>query len=603
MKKVYIYILGLLFITGIYSCQDVNDKFDDLDAISAPPNDEKEAYTLTSDDYSSIAKFALQNDPNDTLNADTIADYEFFTNTVSASKYIPALLADMYPAFGFGSSAMVTYNFNPENSYPLYQERFNNADLYKVDSADYAFVSTECDEYQAFTPNYPPDDHLPIILARAFAGNADIDYVYTRYDYTAADQTYYYEDDFPTNISNYTVIDNLGTQSWYHSSYGSDTYAKISGYDGANDNANEDWLITQGIDLTDANATTKLVFNHAINFLDAGNTVNAVANVYISTDFNGTDEASANWVKISDLINWPDGGSYNWFNSGEVSLSSYIGQTIYIAFVYTTTDADSPTWQINDISVFSGSAPYEKGDYYENNNGIFSKVNNVYVLNDLDYIALGAPGKYQNFSDDEPADAYLPGFLTDLFTIPYVGQVEKIAYKTYSGGTNYMMEEYIYTGAAIWEKYSPVIENTDQFLVDNTGKWVFDPTITNIMSKEDFQMIVDFVKANYGESYINSYGTGEIYHGADAYYGNFDIRDGKYDKSVFETWEDAVISALSVAFLPTKYPDAQLQVDGIDQLFIIGFNTYSGEGGNHKWVFQVTKAGPNPEFTFVEELE
>ncbi len=602
MKKLYIYLLGLLFIFSMHSCMDVNDKFENLDEISAPPNDEKETYTLTSEDYGSIADFALDADANDTLNADTIADYEFFTNTVSAAKYIPALLAEKYPAFGFQSSAMITYNFNPDNNYPLYQERFDKVKIYEVDSADYAFVSEESVENMAFTPNYPADENLPLVLARAFAGKSNIYYAYAKYNYSKGDLTTYFEESFPENLNNYTIIDNLGTQTWTQSSYGSDTFAKISGYDGTQDNDNEDWLITKGINLSDVASNANLEFTHAINYLDNLNAPNEKANVYISTNFNGTDVATATWVNISDQINWPKENSFTWVNSGAISLSPYLGETIYIAFVYTGSVADSPTWEINNISIYAGSAPYERGDYYKYNNGQYTKVSGVYVMDDLDYESLGAPGKYNNFSDDEPADAYLPDFLAGLITTPYVGQVEKIAYTEYSGGTKYRVDEYEYIGAATWQKYSPVIEREDQFIIDNTGHWVFDPTITHNMSKADYQIIVDWVK-NKDVKYIDAYGTADSYFGTSAYYGEFRSKAEYFESNDFATSDDAIEFALSQVFLPTVYPNAQLQVDGIDQVFIVKYYVYESSMVEASMTFKVTKAGPDPEFTIVKEEE
>jgi hypothetical protein len=603
MKKLYIYLLGLLFIFSMHSCMDVDDKFENLDEISAPPNDEKETYTLTSEDYGSIADFALDADANDSLNADTIADYEFFTNTVSAAKYIPALLAEKYPAFGFQSSAMITYNFNSDNNYPLYLERFDKAKIYEVDSADYAFVSEESVKNLAFTTDFPADENLPIVLARAFAGKSNIDYVYADYNFKGG-LVVHFEDNFPSDLSQYTIIDKSGSQSWQHDSYNNNGYAKITGYENSQDNANEDWLITPEIDLSDANENVSLEVVQVINYLDEA--LSDKVSILISTDFNGSDESAATWIDLSAQISWPEGNNWDWVNSGQVSLADYIGESVFIAFKYTSNDTDAPTWEINNILISSGSSVGAKvvqtGDYFENNNGAYSKVEGVYTLTSSDYKSLGAPGKYNNFSDDEPADAYLPDFLAGLFTTPYVGQVEKIAYTEYSGGTKYRVDEYEYIGAGTWQKYSPVVEREDQFIVDNTGHWVFDPTILNIMSKDDYQLIVDFVKETYGETYINSYGTGEIYHCADAYYGNFDLREGKFDASVFPTWQDAVEKALGVAFLPTKYPDAQLQVDGIDQVFIIEFDTY-GEGSNtYKWKFQVVETGP-AKFELVKEEE
>jgi hypothetical protein len=154
--------------------------------------------------------------------------------------------------------------------------------------------------------------------------------------------------------------------------------------------------------------------------------------------------------------------------------------------------------------------------------------------------------------------------------------------------------------------YNFVEAKTDQFVVTDKNEWVFDPTISFKLVADDFQVIVDWVAAQDnlagkpGSEYVNSFGTGEDYHGADAYFQNFDIRSTSYESSVFESWEDAVEAAIITAYLPIKYPDAKTQVDGVDQMFVVNFDTYSGADGNYTMKFQVTKSGPNPEFELVE---
>ena len=58
--------------------------------------------------------------------------------------------------------------------------------------------------------------------------------------------------------------------------------------------------------------------------------------------------------------------------------------------------------------------------------------------------------------------------------------------------------------------------------------------------------------------------------------------------------------AIGNVLLPALYPDAQTQVNGVDMYYIVNFATYSGADGNYAMRFQVSKAGPDPEFTLVE---
>lgn len=120
------------------------------------------------------------------------------------------------------------------------------------------------------------------------------------------------------------------------------------------------------------------------------------------------------------------------------------------------------------------------------------------------------------------------------------------------------------------------------------------------MGTDDFQIIVDYVKDNISSDYLDSYGTSESYYGAGAYYTNFDTRAGNFDSDVFETWEDAIIEGLQIAYLPNAFPDAETQVNGVDVFYTINFDIYSGVDGNYTIKFQCTTAGPNPEFTLIE---
>jgi len=54
----------------------------------------------------------------------------------------------------------------------------------------------------------------------------------------------------------------------------------------------------------------------------------------------------------------------------------------------------------------------------------------------------------------------------------------------------------------------------------------------------------------------NSYGTQEFYTGAGSYYSNYDLRTGKWDASVFTTWQDAVKYSIGNILLPIKYQSA-----------------------------------------------
>ena len=58
------------------------------------------------------------------------------------------------------------------------------------------------------------------------------------------------------------------------------------------------------------------------------------------------------WGKNADgSLNVPDGGSWTFISSGELPLTDYIGQTIYIAFKYTSSATASATWEVKNVLV------------------------------------------------------------------------------------------------------------------------------------------------------------------------------------------------------------------------------------------------------------
>ena len=108
------------------------------------------------------------------------------------------------------------------------------------------------------------------------------------------------------------------------------------------------------------------------------------------------------------------------------------------------------------------------------------------------------------------------------------------------------------------------------------------PTIGYTLKSEDYQLIVDSVSNNPDLSqYVDSYGTGESYFGADSYYSDFNISISKRINSgqtEFETlteeeamnliW-DRLISSLKIV-LKSKFPSANS-----NDKYIMTFNTYN----------------------------
>ena len=107
--------------------------------------------------------------------------------------------------------------------------------------------------------------------------------------------------------------------------------------------AAESWLISPAIDLSGV-SSAKLSFSQAVNYASP----NGVLSVMISTNYND-NITTATWTELS-LDQWPAGNNWTFITS-TADLTPYIGQTVNIAFKYTSTTSASATWEVKDFVV------------------------------------------------------------------------------------------------------------------------------------------------------------------------------------------------------------------------------------------------------------
>ncbi len=591
MKTFIYYLVGItLVFTACNPMEDILDEFDELNKEFVG----EAAYMLISDDYETIADLALNADSNDVVNATFIETNEYFNDTVSASKYIPAFVSSMFPAFGKNSVAKITYDFY--EGYPACLIDYVQAPFYELTAEDYQSVGGSVEAYEFFLPTDKPEDHLTGILAGEFPAATDGDRILVECKYSPVvpsgpAEIILFEDDFEDDdqLLKWTTYSVVGDQEWYHSSYSGNSFAKMSGFSGGN-NQNEDWLITSAIDLD-------ITEDEIFTFSTMCNYDGPVLEVKYSSDYTGSgDPTSATWTDFTGYA--LSGGGFELVESGEIFLDALTG-SIYIAFVFTSTDAESKTWEVDDVKVstksdISYNTVYELYDF---DGSDWAPVDELFVLDSDEYDAMGDPGNYDNFSSSEPPDNYLPQYLSAK--LPYAQEEDKVAimYWYYEGTTIWKADEYSVSGGQ-WILYKPVIEQSSQF-IQNGEKWVFDPTVMFILVSSDFQIIVDYVNDHIDPEYVSSYGDSESYFGASAFYGNFDIRPGNHEFDP-ESWEEALKEAIGTALLPAKFPNAVTQVEGVDVYYVATFDTYSGSDGTYSIKFQCIKSGPDPEFTCIE---
>ncbi len=234
-----------------------------------------------------------------------------------------------------------------------------------------------------------PDDYIPIYLAQQFPyAQADdsygfiyipeeskhvlVEYIYDGSTWSARSNTvqesmsFEMKDVWKANTSvflsepflghgqgDFTIQDvNLQdplTYVWYYSA----TYGMCaSAYKGGASYDSDSWLVSPSIKLKKAKKPALIfdqAFNKAPNFTEEGT-------VLVSTDYKG-DVKTATWEVLpwnkneDGTLNVPNGTSWIFQTTGDLDLTKYAGQTIHIAFRYTTSGGVSGTWEIQNVLV------------------------------------------------------------------------------------------------------------------------------------------------------------------------------------------------------------------------------------------------------------
>ena len=144
---------------------------------------------------------------------------------------------------------------------------------------------------------------------------------------------------------------NLNTLSyvWQNTT----TYGwKASGYANKTNVAAESWLVSPALNLKKGK-NPQMVFDEAMNFLGSNN-IEDFLSVKVSTNFSG-DVNAATWETLN-ITGRSDGSSWTFYTIDPVSLAQFVGSNIHIAFVYKSTDAVAPTYEIKNIVVKEADA-------------------------------------------------------------------------------------------------------------------------------------------------------------------------------------------------------------------------------------------------------
>ena len=616
MKNTIIFICTLVLV--FTACDPMKDVYSELDNAKDFPGGSVE-YTPNADDYALASSFALKFAQNaaDSALAKSIKTDEAFNQLFTAEDYMTAILSSNFQGLGKKSTALVTYNTTVKPEELVFWE---TAKDFKITDADYASVGGKVGDYKYFIPSSTAEDNIPTILSANYPSAIInevklVSYKYSDVEPEAADkvEVTLLEEDFSA-YANYDPIDKngwasaqkVGERTWVARAYSGNVYAQFSSFGSAE--LNEAYIISPQIDLTGV-ADATLAFDANVGYF-----THEGLEVVVSTDYNGVDFASATWTALSGFTipTEPASGYGTFTTSGKVALSAFSGK-IYVAFKYSGdgNNAKTTTYQIDNVKVVGTTTVLksakittdyvEYNDFYVFSGTSWKKSSVATAVQPFEYDQMGSPGKYNNFSTTDAPANYLPALLQNRYPYAQEGDNWIVGYKYYSGGTKIKADMYTFSNG-MWTSPSnaSIITLTSQF-IHNGEKWNFDPAISYTMVGADYQVIVDYVKNTFGEAFVDSYGTAEFYYGAAASYAHCDKRTGNRNSAVFETADLAVVEAIVKVLLPAKFPDAVIQVSGIDVIYTINYATYDGANGTGSLVLKCTKEGPNPAFEIVSK--
>ncbi len=158
-----------------------------------------------------------------------------------------------------------------------------------------------------------------------------------------------FSETFADGLGKFAVKNVSGAQTW---AYYSNGYAIISGYENSVNNANEDWLISPEIDLTNV-TSSYLTFEHVARyFADVTNE----ATIWVSENYNNDSlPASATWIPVK-VNPFSDPGGWTFGSTEQISLNDFAGKKIKIALKYVSTATKAGTWELKNFIVKKGEA-------------------------------------------------------------------------------------------------------------------------------------------------------------------------------------------------------------------------------------------------------
>lgn len=555
-------VAGAAILT-LASCDD-NAWNDDLPGFeeSRPQDVQTLTYTLTPADYSLLASNSTNKALAGEADKDALAavgKQGYFTDVITAQKYIPALLKD--PAFPYftlsdGSSIKVTYN--TAQALPAEIEQAVNAGKYTVSEDNYKAVwGSDVDYANSFAPSHTAARELPKILAEQFSGAVSGECVIVNYNNSDTDPVFESVPEEPFELTNVIKTAVKGDN------------VTINGYVTA--------LSTQGFVLTDASGSifvyrktaepfsdlkigTEIALNGTVSVnnygkqIDTGSTYtikgerkvtypaatvltgadlealkatadaayqadkNAGKNVVVINPYfvslSGTLKVSGSNINITvsgatnamgSVYGASDALKAKLTDGASVTVEGYLvaiagGRYFNIVVTNLNGEAVVSTAASRAVSRAVTVASTNVNAIYQFDGSKWAPMSNTTVLSHADYQAMGQ--SYDNLSGESPA-TYLPIYMKQTYPYALAGDAKFVVYYYYNGSaTVTRCDQYEYNGSE-WTVNNGVVTETAQFVRTN-GSWVYDPSVTitlpsgksQPLSTLYYQTCVDWVKNN-----------------------------------------------------------------------------------------------------------
>lgn len=153
-------------------------------------------------------------------------------------------------------------------------------------------------------------------------------------------QTLPYSQSFERSFGTYMTFSVAGAQTWVIDY----STAKMTGYEGSS-HANEDWLISSPMVVTNANV--KMLVTYVAQYQSG---MDDDVTIQVSNDYHfGDNPTTATWTELS--AEFPNTADWNDFQTVTAGLEDFVGQQITVAVKYLSTDEQSRTLEVKSITV------------------------------------------------------------------------------------------------------------------------------------------------------------------------------------------------------------------------------------------------------------